>query len=214
MYHLINNYINLGKTKLVGYHRSDDMNIKKIKRSLTLLAASIFLCTLVSCELKMKNEPVNKDDAVFTMAELQGNKWGAEAAKRDNNLTEESMLKYALQDEYTLRSRYEFIIKKFEDKKHFSDMVRDENINISILMSMLTKYSIPIPADMAEDYIITFPKNISDAYALSIKAENENIEMYERFLDNSNLKEETKALFKNLINCSREHLEILKKGGE
>lgn len=188
------------------------MNIKKIKRSLALLCASIFLCSLVSCQIKMKNEPVDKDNAVFTMAKLQGNKWGAAAARKDNNLTEESMLKYALQDEYALRLRYEFIIKKFENKKLLSDMVRDENVNISILMSMLTKHNIPILADMAEDYIATVPKNISDAYTLSIKAENENIEMYERFLSSSNLEEDTKALFKNLMNCSKGHLEILKKG--
>ena len=188
--------------------------MKKNKKIKALLISLMILgiCTMVSCGLHNdKQEPINKEDAVFTMAKFQSNKWGAESAIKDNNLTVDNMLKYAVQDEYLQRARCEYVENKYKEQKVLSVMMKDENIHVYRIVLLLSKYKVDIPSDKSNEYFFKFPKSLEDSYALLIKSESDSLAMYEKFLQQPDLPEEVKEIFTKQRDDSKRHLDILKE---
>jgi hypothetical protein len=184
---------------------------KKIKNSLFFLMI-LAVCTLVSCGLhNNKQEPINKEDAVFTMSRFKSNNWGAESARTDNSLTLESMIKYAIQDEYLQRARYEYVEKNYKEQSFLIPITRDENIHVYRMLVLLSKYKIAIPSDKSNEFFFKFPKTLEASFALLIKSESDSLAMYEKFLEQTEVPEEVKLEFTKQRDDSKVHLGILKE---
>lgn len=184
-------------------------------RDFLLFIIILGVCTTASCGFKEnKQEPTNKDDAVFTMAKAQGNGWGADSAMKDNKLTVESMIKYSIQDEYLQRARYEYVERKYSEIESLEPLVKDENIHVYRMLLLSLKYKINIPQDRSNEFFFKFPKSIEDAYLLLVKSENDSIAMYSRFLEESNLPEEVKTEFIKQRDEAKKHLEVLREVNE
>lgn len=182
------------------------------RRMLSILLKVVIIFFLIfgviGCSFTAKKEPINKDGAVFTLEETQVNGWGSGAANQDSNLTVEKMLRYALEDEYIKRTRYELISEKFKIEEPFYSMSKSETCSILKLITLFSKYDVPVPSDKSLEYIKT-PKTLLEGYNLSIKGEESNIIMYDKFLQDNNLNEDIKVVFTKLKNISRENIEAL-----
>ncbi|KYH28394.1 MULTISPECIES: hypothetical protein [Clostridium] len=184
---------------------------KKILSILLTLVLSFYLgIGLTGCSLTNRKEPVNKENTVFTLETTQVNGWGSGAANKDDNLTFEKMLRYAIEDEYIKRTRYELISEKFKIEEPFYSMAKCETGNILTLISLFSKHNLPVPRDKSLEYIKT-PKSIEEAYDLCIKGEENNIIMYEKFLKDESLEEDAKAIFLKLRDISKENINKLSK---
>jgi hypothetical protein len=107
--------------------------------------------------------------------------FGVQGAIEADNLTLADMLTYAIQDEYLAKSEYMQIIQTYGSMRPFSNIVKAEEIHISLLTPLFERYGYEIPEDNADDYVI-LPKDIEMALKLGVNAEIENIAMYEVFL--------------------------------
>ncbi|MFU0824195.1 MULTISPECIES: hypothetical protein [Clostridium] len=189
------------------------MKKKILPELLTLVFIFYSAIGLTGCRLLSiiyRKEPINKENTVFTLETTQANGWGSGAANQDDNLTFEKMLRYAIEDEYIKRTRYELISEKFKIDEPFYSMAKCETGNILALITLFSKHNIPVPQDKSLEYIKT-PKTIEDAYNLSIKGEENNIIMYEKFLKDESLDEDAKAIFSKLRDISKENLNKLSK---
>ena len=130
--------------------------------------------------------------------------FGASAAKEDNNLTNEKMLTYAMQDEYLAKKEYELIMDKYGEQKPFSNIIEAEKTHISQLTELFNTYKITIPEDNSKSYAI-LPKNLEDAYKTGVTAEIDNIAMYDKFLKEE-LPQDIKDTFISLRDASKKHL--------
>ncbi|QGU96318.1 hypothetical protein GOM49_15530 [Clostridium bovifaecis] len=184
------------------------MKKKMLPRLIKVVIIFSLMIEIASCSFAAKKEPINKEGAVFTLEEVQINGWGSGAANQDSNLTAEKMLRYALEDEYIKRTRYELISEKFKIEEPFYSMSKSETCSILKLLTLFSKYNVPVPADKSLEYIKT-PKNLLEGYNLSIKGEENNAAMYDKFLRNDTLNDDIKLAFTKLRNISKENMEAL-----
>lgn len=144
----------------------------------------------------------------------QGTLYGNAAAKVDNSLTVESMLTYAIQDEYLARAEYAAIMGKFGTMEPYSNIKDAEEQHIAWLKEIFASLGIPVPADQAVQYI-HIPATLKEAAETGVQAEIDNIAMYERFLTQSILKDPRyKAvadIFVRLRDASKNHLEAFQR---
>lgn len=136
--------------------------------------------------------------------------YGNSAAKADNNLTIESMLTYAIQDEYVARAEYIAIMAKFGQMAPYSNIKESEEQHIQWLKDMFATLKLTVPADKSAQYIHV-PATLKEAAQTGVQAEIDNIAMYQRFLAQPILKDPKYAaivdLFTRLRDASRNHLE-------
>lgn len=135
--------------------------------------------------------------------------YGNAAAKADNDLTIQDMLLYAAQDEYLARAEYVAIMAKFGTARPFSNIKESEETHLEWLAGAYKTYNIAFPADDSKSFLI-IPSTLKEAYETGVKAEIDNIAMYDKFLSTSLIKsgkyEDLKTLFTNLRNASENHL--------
>lgn len=140
--------------------------------------------------------------------------YGNAAAKADNNLTIESMLTYAIQDEYLARAEYVAIMAKFGQMPPYSNIKESEEQHIEWLKQMFATLKLTVPADKASQYIHV-PATLKEAAQTGVQAEIDNIAMYERSLAQPILKDPKYAaivdLFTRLRDASRNHLEAFQR---
>lgn len=140
--------------------------------------------------------------------------YGNAAAKADNALTIESMLTYAIQDEYLARAEYVAIMAKFGQIAPYSNIKQAEEQHISWLKDMFATLKLAVPADEAAKYIHA-PGTLKEAAQAGVQAEIDNIAMYERFLVQPVLKDPRYAsvvdLFTLLRDASKNHLAAFQK---
>lgn len=140
--------------------------------------------------------------------------YGHTAAVIDKNLTINSMLTYAIQDEYLSHSEYENIISSFGSFRPFNNIVNAESRHISMLKMAFINYNLPIPPDNSMQFIV-HPNSIENAYKISIDGEIGNIAMYNHFLAESSINlSENKSLqnlFDTLKNASQRHLQAFQQ---
>lgn len=141
-----------------------------------------------------------QDDVDFNM--------GADAAKKDSDLTTQDMLKYTIEDEYLAQTIYNYIISEFGNIRPFSNIINSEANHIELLKPLLEKYA-SIPTNNAKDIIIKF-ETIQEAYEAGIRAEIDNIKMYETFLSKE-LPDDVKVVFTELLNASKNHLQAFSR---
>lgn len=136
--------------------------------------------------------------------------FGAKGAQQSSELTLESMLVYAIQDEYLARAEYEHIIEKYGAIRPFTNIIQAEENHMRMLKPLFAKYGFQIPADTAGEHILT-PKDLKHAFETGVQAEIDNIAMYEDFLTRP-IPDEVKSVFQRLKNASENHLRAFQKG--
>ncbi len=152
---------------------------------------------------------------IFISAETASVAWGAKGAETDAYLTIDSMVQYAIEDEYLAHAEYESILKKFGSVKPFSNIIRAELTHIGWLVDAYKFAKLPVPPDEAEKYIV-IPASLDEAFKAGVQAEIDNIAMYDSFIASPLIiKSENKYyrdLFTRLRDASKNHLEAFKKG--
>ena len=124
--------------------------------------------------------------------------------------TLESMLNYAILDEYLAKATYEKIIDTYGDIKPFSRIVLAEQTHIDLLLPLFETYGIEVPAVPSSDEIIV-PESISSALATGVEAEKANIALYDSFLAQENLPDDVRLVFESLKAASENHLNAFSK---
>ena len=87
----------------------------------------------------------------------------------------------AINDEYRARAFYQAVMEKFGSVRPFSNIVRSENNHINLWMNLFAKYGIAVPTDSFAGNI-KVPDTLKAACQMGVKAEIDNVEMYDRFL--------------------------------
>jgi len=154
---------------------------------------------------------------VLSASEPEAIPWGAAAARSDESLTVERMLRYAIEDEYLARAEYSLIISRYGSIKPFSNIVKSEETHIAWLREEYRARNIPVPLDRGAEYAV-LPSSVEEALRVGVRAEVDNIAMYDRFLtEKETLKhgnESLVSLFTRLRDASKNHLQAFKKGLE
>ncbi len=135
--------------------------------------------------------------------------FGADGALKNNKLSLESMLLYALQDEYLALTEYETLVKNLGVSKPFTNIIGSEKTHIQKLEELYKSYNIKIPKVDTKPYLY-IPKTSSEAGKVGVEAEIKNIAMYEKFLKEK-LNDDVRAVFEFLKSASENHLAAFKR---
>ncbi|MCK8060304.1 MULTISPECIES: DUF2202 domain-containing protein [unclassified Fusibacter] len=122
----------------------------------------------------------------------------------DDVFTLESMLTYAIEDEYLAHDSYEAIIDAFDVSRPFSNIIKAESRHITWVEDLMATYQIEIPTIDTSSHVV-LPSTLSEAYAVGVQAEIDNIALYQKFLE-QDLPEDVRAVFEQLIKGSEAHL--------
>ncbi|MFC7062637.1 ferritin family protein [Halobacillus seohaensis] len=140
----------------------------------------------------------------------QDDDYAAKGALSATSLTLPQMLTYALQDEYLAQARYENILRTFGDIPTFSRIKQAEMRHISALLPLFERYQVPLPEDIAQNFVTT-PESIKTSYAAGVQGEIDNITMYDKFLS-FDLPVDMRIVFQQLRNASLNHLAAFERG--
>lgn len=88
----------------------------------------------------------------------------------------------AINDEYQARAFYQAVIKKFGNVRPFSNIVQAESRHAQRLETIFQQYDLSIPEDKFADRVEA-PKTLREACEIGVKAEIENVKMYNNFLE-------------------------------
>lgn len=91
----------------------------------------------------------------------------------------------AIEDEYKARALYETVLKEHNGAMPFANIIHAEARHIGELKALLTRYSVPIPAD-AYTGKIEAPKDLTEARKTAIQAEIDNVAMYDDMMGSIN----------------------------
>jgi Uncharacterized protein conserved in archaea len=94
--------------------------------------------------------------------------------------TQQAMID-AINDEYRSRALYNAVLHKFGSVRPFSNIVQAENNHVNLWMNLFAKYGIAVPTDSFAGNI-KVPDTLKAACQMGVKAEIDNVEMYDRFL--------------------------------
>lgn len=115
-----------------------------------------------------------------------------------------SMLDVLYQDEYNTKSTYEEIIDEFGPNVLYYNLVQAESQHMFALEQIYSRYDIQIP-DM-DAKTPNLPNNLLDTYTLGKEAEESNIALYDKYLD-EDLPDDVRFTFERLMNASYHHLD-------
>ncbi|WP_427338084.1 DUF2202 domain-containing protein [Caloranaerobacter sp. DY30410] len=180
--------------------------LKNIKIKV-LIVSLILVLSLTACSNydSPQENSSNQTSKSSNVSSTKSEEWGSMAVKLRDSFTLEEMLVYAIQDEYLARAEYEEVINKFGENRPFTSIIKAEETHIKLLTPLFEKYNIPIPTDRAKDYVVV-PETFEEVLKIGVKAEIDNIAMYEKFLKQKDLPEDIKDVFMKLKNASENHL--------
>ncbi|MFK5884031.1 MAG: DUF2202 domain-containing protein [Candidatus Izemoplasma sp.] len=135
--------------------------------------------------------------------------WGSVTALSSVVLTIEEMLTYAIQDEYSAKTEYEYIIANFEVTKPFTNIIEAEKSHIEMLLPLFNSYGLNIPTDYSKEYIIEVG-SIVETFVAGVDAEIINIAMYNMFLE-YDLPKDIEDVFIALRDASIKHLNAFER---
>jgi hypothetical protein len=138
--------------------------------------------------------------------------FGANGALNDSNITLKEAITYALQDEYLSQVRYDVIREQFgEDVKPFPQLEYANKRHIQYLYQLCRENNIPIPQNNNNIvYFLELPNNIKAAYQNEIRYENQNLNMYDKYINRTELSKDVKDLMRHMQEASRDHLRQLR----
>ncbi|MFC0524395.1 hypothetical protein ACFFGV_12545 [Pontibacillus salicampi] len=144
-------------------------------------------------------------------AEAESNSdYGANGALRDSTITLQEALTYALEDEYAARDRYKAILTRYGSKIPFQQTLQSKVKDIKALEGLCTQHNIKPPMSDTSN-VIAPPLTLYQAFQDSIRAETNNIAMYEKLLKES-YPEEVTSQFNRLHTTSKKQLAALNFG--
>lgn len=126
--------------------------------------------------------------------------------------TLQEMLTYAIENKYKARAEYELIIGKMDGDRPFTNIVKSEETHIALLKTLFEAHDIQMPEGDAGEHVL-LPDTIDKALEIGVRAEIENIAMYEKFLS-QDLTEDVESVFERLKSAFQNHLEAFKRGSE
>ena len=132
------------------------------------------------------------------------NGYGALGALAAEGSSLQQVLTYAIQDEYLARSEYAGIMDEYGSMRPFSNIMLSEENHIEWLVELFGEYGFPLPIDDSEDHVV-IPGDLKTAFQTGVKAEIDNIAMYEKFLS-EDLSEDVRDVFERLKRASENHL--------
>ena len=113
------------------------------------------------------------------------------------------MFTVLINDEYKARAEYQAIIDEFGAQTPFTNLVRAETMHISALTRLFEAYDLEVPSDNGSKSAVV-PDSLEEAYAIGVKAEVDNIALYDKYLD-EDLPVMVERVFTNLQNASENH---------
>lgn len=115
-----------------------------------------------------------------------------------------SMLDVLYQDEYNTKSTYEEIIDEFGSNILYNNLIQAEAQHMNALERIYARYDIQFPDVNARTP--NLPDTLLDTYTLGKEAEEANIALYDKYLD-EDLPEDIRFTFERLMNASTHHLD-------
>jgi len=116
----------------------------------------------------------------------------------------ETMFTVLINDEYKARAEYQAIVDEFGTQAPFNQLIRAETMHIKALTRLFEAYGLDVPSDLGNTYAVV-PSSIEEAYTIGVKAEKDNIALYEKYLE-KDLPTSVERVFTNLKNASQKHL--------
>lgn len=141
-----------------------------------------------------------------------GSDFGAAGAAGRTGLSVQQMLTYAIEDEYLARAEYEAIMARHGTVRPFSNIIRAEEQHAAWLVDLFRAHGLAVPADTAKDKVVV-PRDMKSALEAGVKAEIDNIAMYEAFLGGAAaqpLPADVRAVFERLKRASENHLQAFR----
>jgi len=119
------------------------------------------------------------------------------------NTSLEAILNEALMDEYLARDSYRKIIEVFGSVRPFVNIVEAEQNHINALLTLYERYDITPPVE-PDPSRITPPASLLAACEVGVRAELENVAMYDRLVAASD-RDDVRQVLKNLQAASRDN---------
>jgi len=181
-----------------------------MKKSILILTIVLVLL-LSSCNIG--DTVIEEEEPIYTEL-LSGNhlnddSWGSISALEESQFSIEDMLLYAIQDEYSAHTEYEYIMSTFDVEEPFSNIIIAEETHIRMLLPLFEAYEIEVPVDTSTEHIIELTTLVS-TFETGVAAEILNISMYDLFLT-QNLPEDIRDVFTELRDASIKHLAAFEK---
>ena len=150
---------------------------------------------------------------ILPMAALAEDATGSAAVTDGQTYTIEQMLTYALQDEYMAQAEYEAIMQAFGVTNPYANIVKAELTHQEELLPLFAAYGIAVPENTAAANVV-LPATLQEAYEIGVQAEINNIAMYQAFMAQSDVPDDVRLVFDELINGSQSHLEAFTRNAE
>jgi len=151
----------------------------------------------------------NTEDITYTEYSASDN-YGSLGALENATFSVDEMVIYALQDEYTAKQEYAYIVKTFNVERPFTNIIDSEDTHISLLLPLFDIHDIPPIDDDSLEHIVSI-YSIEEAFATGVQAEISNISMYNLFLEQENLPEDIREVFIKLRDASKNHLSAFQR---
>jgi hypothetical protein len=146
---------------------------------------------------------------MLVLSSLTFASYGHVGAEKDNNLTVQEMIKYAIEDENFAKTEYEKIMKTFDINRPFSNIKRAEETHMELLQPLIKKYNVSYEKLEEKDLVV--PKTLKETFEIGVQAEIDNIAMYERFLKEEKLPSDVREVFIYLRDGSKNHLRAFER---
>lgn len=117
--------------------------------------------------------------------------------------TREALLA-ALDDERRAEAFYRAVIRRLGDIRPFTSIVRAEQRHQDLLLPLLVKYGVPIPPDPHDQAGFEVPATRSEACAIGVISERDNIALYDRLIPGIR-EEDIVSAFRILRAASADH---------
>ncbi|MBK6725024.1 MAG: DUF2202 domain-containing protein [Acidobacteria bacterium] len=110
----------------------------------------------------------------------------------------------ALADERLAQATYQAVLNKFPGARPFINIIEARKNHESFLLPLFAKYGVAVPRNENDPAKISVPADLTEACRVGVKAENENIALYDRFF--AFVKEpDIKEVFTRLQSASRDN---------
>ncbi|HPF88415.1 MAG TPA: DUF2202 domain-containing protein [Candidatus Limiplasma sp.] len=151
--------------------------------------------------------------AVLPTLSLAQDAFGSAAVDGTQTYTLQEMLTYAMQDEYMAEAEYIAIQETFGVNNPYTNIIKAEGTHQSELAALFENYGIEAPANTAADNVV-LPATLQETYETGVAAEIANIAMYQTFLAQSDVPDDVRAVFEDLMNASQSHLDAFTRNAE
>ena len=110
----------------------------------------------------------------------------------------------ALADERLAQATYQAVLNKFPGVRPFINIIEAEKKHESFLLPLFAKYGVAVPKNEFDPAKISVPADLTEACKIGVKAENENIALYDGFFQFVR-EQDIKEVFTLLQSASRDN---------